>query len=104
MTWVIWCWTSACRRPDQHHEPGDRHHNGEHPKHHRIDRLQVDRPEVAGVDLQQPEGVNVLLQQQAVQGSSSGRQQQRCCGDRHQPAVQATSMALLIAVWLHRHC
>merc|ERR1712185_642881 len=104
MTWGTWCWTSAGRRPDQQHESGDGHHDGEHPKDHRIDRLQVDWPEVSGVDLQQPKGIDVLLQQQAVEGTGPGRKQQRCCGDRHQPAVQTSSLALLIAVGLPRHC
>ena len=52
-----------------------------------IDELKIQNAKIPGVDLEQPEGINVLLHEQAVERSRAGGDQQRNSGDWNQPTV-----------------
>ena len=57
------------------------HDNGDRIQEHWIDGLKVQNTKILRVDLEQPEGINVLLQEQAVERSRAGGDQQRKSGD-----------------------
>ena len=78
--------STPCRAgwPEQHRQPRHGHNNGESSQQDWVDGLKVEPAELSCVQLEQPEGINVLLQQQAVEGAGSCGDQQWCCGDRHQ--------------------
>ncbi len=80
--------------PQQHRQPRYGHNNREPSQQDGVDGLQVQPAELACVQLKQPEGINVLLQQQAVQGAGSGCDQQRCSRDWHQPAMNSSRPSL----------
>ena len=61
-------WFTCAGSLDQHGEAGDGNNDGEHAQEKGIGRLQVQPAETAGVDFDQPEGVNSLLKKQAVKG------------------------------------
>jgi glutaredoxin len=73
----------------QQGQPGGDHHQGEHAEQQRVVGLQVDGAELAGVDLEQPEGIDAALQQQAVEGATGRRQQQRRGGQGNHDAMDA---------------
>ena len=76
--------TPCCAgRPEQHHQPRHGHNNGESSKQDWVHGLKIEPAELPCVQLEQPEGINVLLQQQAVDGAGSCGDQQWCCGDWH---------------------
>ena len=60
--------------PEQHRQPRRGHNNGETSQQDWVHGLKVEPAEPSGVQLEQPEGINVVLQQQAVQraGFSNG--------------------------------
>ena len=89
--------STPCRAgwPEQHRQPRHGHNNGESSQQDWVDGLKVEPAELSCVQLEQPEGINVLLQQQAVDGAGSCGDQQWCCGDRHQPAMNAPCLCLL---------
>ena len=55
--------------PEQHRHSRHGHNNGECSQQDWVDGLQVEPAELSRVQFEQPEGVNVLLKQQAVQGA-----------------------------------
>ena len=57
--------------PEQHRQPRHGHNNGETPQQDWVHGLKVEPAELSCVQLEQPEGINVLLQQQAVKGAGS---------------------------------
>ena len=65
---------------EQQGQPGGNHNQGEHPEQQRVVGLKINGTELAGVELEQPEGIDAALQQQAVEGATDRRQQQRCGG------------------------
>ena len=75
--------------PEQHRQPRYGHNNGEGSQQDWVQGLKVEPAELACVQLEQPEGINVLFQQEAVEGAGSSGDQQRCCGDRRQLAMAA---------------
>ena len=89
------CW------PEQHRQPRHSHNNGETPQQDWVHGLQVEPAELSCMQLEQPEGINVLLQQQAVEGAGSSSDQQRCCGDRHQPAMDPPRLSTGCSGALH---
>ena len=86
---------------EQHRHPRHGHNHGECSQQHRVDGLQVEPAELSRVQFEQPEGINVLLQQQAVEGAGSSGDQQRRSGDRHQPAMDAPRLSAGCAGGLH---
>ena len=71
----------------EHHCTRDCDDDGEPTQEHWVDGLKVQNTKVAGVDLEQPEGINVVLQKQAVKRSRTGCDQQRKSGEWNQPTV-----------------
>jgi len=57
--------------PEQHRQPRYGHNNGETPQQDWVHRLKVEPSELSCVQFEQPEGINVLFQQQAVEGAGS---------------------------------
>ena len=59
--------TTCCAGwPEQHRQPRHGHNNGESSQQDWVHGLKVEPSELSCVQLQQPESINVLLQQQAV--------------------------------------
>ena len=81
---------------EQHRQPRYGENNGQSSQQDWVDGLKIEPAELSCVQLEQPEGINVLLQQQAVEGASSCGDQQWCGGDRYQPAMDAPSLP---SVW-----
>ena len=69
--------------PEQHRQPRHGHNNRESSQQDWVHGLKIEPAELSCVQLEQPEGINVLLQQQAVEGAGACCNQQWCCGDRH---------------------
>ena len=55
--------------PEQHRQPRYGHNNGEGSQQDWVQGLKVEPAELACVQLEQPEGINVLFQQEAVSAS-----------------------------------
>ena len=86
--------STSTLRLQQHGEPRSSHHDGECSKQDGIHRLEIDPAELACVQLEQPEGVNPLLQQQAVEGTCTGCDQERQGRDRDEPAMKLACLSL----------
>ena len=70
---VVGLISSPCRAgwPEQHRQPRHGHNNGESSQQDWVHGLKIEPAELSCVQLEQPEGINVLLQQKAVEGSGS---------------------------------
>ena len=77
--------STPCRTgwPEKHRQPRNGYNDGESSQQDWVHGLKVEPAELSCVQLEQPKGINVLLQQQAVEGAGSCGDQQWCCGDRH---------------------
>ena len=77
--------STPCRTggPEQNRQPRHGHNNGESSQQDWVHGLEIEPAELSCVQLEQPESINVLLQQQAVEGAGSCSDQQWCCGDRY---------------------
>ena len=73
--------------PEQHRQPRYGENNGQSSQQDWVDGLKIEPAELSCVQFEQPEGINVLFQQQAVKGAGSSGDQQRRSGDRHEPAM-----------------
>ena len=65
----------SSRWPQEYRCTRDCDDDGEPTQDHWIEGLKVQNTKVPGVDLEQPEGINVLLQEQAVERSRAGGDQ-----------------------------
>ena len=77
----------SSRWSQEHCRTRDGHDDGEPTQEHWIDGLKVQKTEIPGVDLEQPESINALFQEQAVERSRAGGDQQRNGGYWNQPTV-----------------
>ena len=77
----------SSRWSQEHRCTRDCDDDGEPTQDHWVDGLKVQKTEIPGVDLEQPEGINALLQEQAVERSRAGGDQQRQSRYWNQPTV-----------------
>ena len=67
--------------------------DGERAQEHWVERLEIQNTKVSGVDLKQPEDINLLLQEHAVERSSAGGDQQRESRKGNKPTVNLSCTA-----------
>jgi hypothetical protein len=72
----------------------DAYKDCENPKHDWVKGLKVEPSELSGMNPEQPESIDVLLKQQAVERTCSSSDQQGSCCNGHHPSVDSTSAAL----------
>jgi hypothetical protein len=77
----------SSRWSQEHHSTRHCDDHGKHTQEHWVDGLKIQNTKVPRVDLEQLGGINLLLQEQAVERSRAGGDQQRKSGYWNQPTV-----------------
>ena len=85
---------SSPRGPEEHDNARASDDDGENSKQDRVNGLEVEPAELSGVDFEQPESINALLQQQAIKRATACSEQKRHSSKGHQPPVDASCLSL----------
>jgi len=79
---------------EEHCNARNAYEDCEHPKHDWVKGLKVEPSELSGMNPEQPESIDILLKQKAIELTCSSSDQQGSCCNGHHPSVDSTSAAL----------
>ena len=78
---------------EEHCNARDAYKDCENPKDDWVKGLKVEPSKLSGMNPEQPESIDVLLKQQAVERTCSRSDQQGSCCNGHHPSVDSTCAA-----------
>ena len=78
---------------EEHCNARDAYKDCENPKHDWVKGLKVEPSKLSGMNPEQPESIDVLLKQEAIQRTCCSSDHQGSCCDGHDPSVDSTCAA-----------